>query len=319
MNKKLIELRRTLAEESSAASTPSRSPQWLARLLESTPGLPSDAVPHNRPNHADLQGVIAEASFHPAMEACLHLINGDLYSAHFLVRKAQGGSRYLDWLHAILHKLEGDFRNAKMWYTDLGNNNADKDHEASSEERQSDEAPIFDRFRKFWFVPAANGGAGERIPAKSLSLQDCDSLPEHLKLTAHGHTDLVFLSTLSRKAASTKAVSGEFVAREMEKHHSTTTLAEDKIRDSQSAFSLDELKALYENVSPEAVGDVTQLELIWMLKAMVNDFGWRQLAMADAVQALKVESTPAHQKVDDDRKEKASNMVFNPGQGQRKF
>ena len=29
----------------------------------------------------------------------------------------------MDWLHAILHKLEGDFRNAKMWYTDLGNNN----------------------------------------------------------------------------------------------------------------------------------------------------------------------------------------------------
>lgn len=26
----------------------------------------------------------------------------------------------MDWLHAILHKLEGDFRNAKMWYSDLG-------------------------------------------------------------------------------------------------------------------------------------------------------------------------------------------------------
>lgn len=225
----------------------------------------------------------------------------------------------MDWLHAILHKLEGDFRNAKMWYTDLGNNNADNDHEVSSEDRQPDEAPIFGRFRQFWFVPAADKGAGERSPAQNLNLYDSDSLPEHLKLTAHGHTDLVFLSTLSEKASSTKAVRGEFVAREMEKHHSTTTLAEDKIRDSQSAFTLDELKVLYESLSPEAVGNVTQLELIWMLEAMVNDFGWRRYGMADAVQALKFESTPAHQKVDDDRKEKASNMVFNPGQGQRKF
>ncbi|GAC98513.1 hypothetical protein PHSY_006107 [Pseudozyma hubeiensis SY62] len=244
---------------------------------------------------------------------------GDLYSAHFLVRKAQGGSRYLDWLHAILHKLEGDFRNAKMWYTDLGNSNVGNSHEAPRGERQPDEAPIFGRFREFWFVPAANGGAGERSPGTDLDLHNSDRLPKDVKLTAHGHTDLIFLSTLSNRASSTKTVSGEFVAREMEKHHSTTTLAEDKIRDSQSAFSLDELEVLYESVSPEAVGNVTQLELAWMLEAMVNDFGWRQYGMADAVQALKLESTPAHQKVDDDRKEKASNMVFNPGQGQRKF
>jgi len=71
------------------------------------------------------------------------------------VRKAQGGSRYLDWLHAVLHKLEGDFRNAKMWYTDLGNNNS----VAENEENQLDiqgkltKAQNFRRFHQFGLYP----------------------------------------------------------------------------------------------------------------------------------------------------------------------
>lgn len=251
---------------------------------------------------------------------------GDLYSAHFLVRKAQGGSRYLDWLHAILHKLEGDFRNAKMWYTDLGNNNAgtSKDGEAREVNGKEATADAFPRFHEFWFVPATNGGSGERKDAKDLHLESLDDLPQRLGLTAHGHTDLVFLTVLAEKAASLAAMGADSVKRNIEKHHSSTTASEDKIKNSQAAFSLDELQSLYEQLSSKPksqsiVRGLTQLELLWMLGAMVGDFGWRQYSMADSLAALKVESTPANESLDDDRKSKASNMVFNPSQGQRTF
>ncbi|SAM66704.1 uncharacterized protein UBRO_12723 [Ustilago bromivora] len=330
MAQRLEENKETLLLASHAGQTNNVCPpQWLGRLLNSVPALPLEAVPHNRPNHADLQGIIPDASLHPAMEACLHLINGDLYSAHFLVRKAQGGSRYLDWLHAILHKLEGDFRNAKMWYTDLGNNNVGAedgmDEHQTPSEGGRERARKFVRFHEFWFVPATNGGAGERTAAKELDLQRSQSLPHALRLTAHQHTDLVFLASLASKAASSSALkSSDSIARENEKHHSSTTISEDKIKDSKSAFDANELQNLYAELqqdtrSQEAVGSLTKLELVWMLSSMVDDFGWRRFEMEETVQALKLESTPANRAVDKERKDKATNIVFNPGQGQRKF
>ncbi|EST09182.2 hypothetical protein PSEUBRA_001133 [Kalmanozyma brasiliensis GHG001] len=325
MATQLDQVKRDLVGGSSVGPT-SKPPQWLHKLLGTVPGLPADAVPHNRPKHAELQAAIAEAAYHPAIEACLHLINGDLYSAHFLVRKAQGGSRYLDWLHAILHKLEGDFRNAKMWYTDLGNSNAGASggERARSSEESKGTADVFRRFHAFWLVPATNGGAGQREKGGTLDLESLNDLPRQVQLTAHGHIDLVFLTTLAQKAATSSAVGSDAVQRDIEKHHRSTTEAEDKIKASQSAFALDELQSLFEKLvdsesAQKAVRGVTQLELLWMLSAMVEDFGWRHYGMADAVEALKVESTPAHQSLDDDRKSKASNMVFNPSQGQRIF
>jgi hypothetical protein len=37
----------------------------------------------------DLASKITDGLFHPAIEVGLHLLNGDLYSAHFLARKMQ--------------------------------------------------------------------------------------------------------------------------------------------------------------------------------------------------------------------------------------
>ncbi|SJX66273.1 uncharacterized protein SRS1_13613 [Sporisorium reilianum f. sp. reilianum] len=250
MNKRLDELKSKLVD-ASAAGQVTNPPQWLNELLQSVPSLPADAVPHNRPQHAQLQGKIAAASFHSAIEACLHLIN-------------------------------------------------------------------------FWFVPASNGGRGSKKDTESLNLDACDDLPHNLQLTAHGHTDLVFLTSLAAKAASSNGNSDDWIKGEIERHYSTTTLAEDKIKLSQSAFDLNDLLLLYHRLAqPDGIQNtvrcLTQLELVWMLGAMVEDFGWREYTMADTVEALRVESTPAHQSVDETRKNKASNMVLNPGQGQRKF
>lgn len=88
------------------------APSFLLMLLSTTPGI-NCLTPH-KPTHPGLTSEIAQLSLHPALEAALHLANGDLYSAHFLVRKAQGGAKELDWGHAILHRLEGDWGNAKV-------------------------------------------------------------------------------------------------------------------------------------------------------------------------------------------------------------
>lgn len=98
-----------------ASSSTHSAPSWLPQLLNTTPTLtlPNPST-HNKPNHPDLQPLIADLRCHPALEAALHLANGDLYSAHFLVRKGQGGARELDWGHALLHRLEGDWGNAKV-------------------------------------------------------------------------------------------------------------------------------------------------------------------------------------------------------------
>lgn len=76
MAQKLEEINKRLQQASLAGSGDvAPPPEWLPKLLDSVPGLPLEALPHHKPNHADLQGAIADASFHPALEACLHLIN----------------------------------------------------------------------------------------------------------------------------------------------------------------------------------------------------------------------------------------------------
>lgn len=52
---------------------------------------------------------------HPALEAAYHLLNHALYPAHFLVRKMQN-DRAGQHLHGILHRVEGDYDNARVWY-----------------------------------------------------------------------------------------------------------------------------------------------------------------------------------------------------------
>ncbi|CAO1622957.1 unnamed protein product [Sympodiomycopsis kandeliae] len=101
----------------------SSPPSWISTLLskETLPTLPLPISSHGKPINADLTSQISDSQFHPALEAGLHLANGDLYNAHFLVRKSQGGAKELDWGHAVLHRLEGDMGNAKCWYTDLNN------------------------------------------------------------------------------------------------------------------------------------------------------------------------------------------------------
>lgn len=53
----------------------SKCPPWLEELLAHVPRSPADVVPHNKPTLPAISNKIADAFLHPAIEACLHLIN----------------------------------------------------------------------------------------------------------------------------------------------------------------------------------------------------------------------------------------------------
>jgi len=68
-----------------------------------------------------LTSKIADLQLHPTLEATLHILNHDLPSAHFLVRHMQAAPALEGMLlHGILHRCEGDFRNARLWNGDVG-------------------------------------------------------------------------------------------------------------------------------------------------------------------------------------------------------
>lgn len=87
--------------------------QLLSRpgpVLPPPPSNPSQTISH----------AIASLSLHPSLEVTLHLLNDDLPSAHFLVRKMQAPPRYeAMMLHGVLHRIEGDYDNARIWYRDV--------------------------------------------------------------------------------------------------------------------------------------------------------------------------------------------------------
>jgi hypothetical protein len=98
----------------------STRPQFVGELL-SRPLLP--IIPNklgnsqNPPYSPALRALIADAGVHPLLESALHLLNDDLFSAHFLLRKMQE-DQWAKWLHGVLHAREGDILNAKCWYRD---------------------------------------------------------------------------------------------------------------------------------------------------------------------------------------------------------
>ncbi|KAL2204791.1 hypothetical protein CC79DRAFT_1399023 [Sarocladium strictum] len=70
---------------------------------------------------------ISDLLVHPTLEAALHLLNHDLPSAHFLARHMQAAPKYEGmYLHGILHRIEGDYDNARAWYGDVASSDVFK-------------------------------------------------------------------------------------------------------------------------------------------------------------------------------------------------
>lgn len=93
------------------------SPHTFADIYTHLLSLPPPLAPPSRLHSQTLTSQIASLLVHPTLEAALHILNQDLPSAHFLVRHMQAAPAHEGMLlHAILHRVEGDYENAKGWY-----------------------------------------------------------------------------------------------------------------------------------------------------------------------------------------------------------
>lgn len=91
-------------------------------IIKSLGTTPPPLLPPGKSFNPDLTAQISDCQVHPTIEAALHLLNHDLPSAHFLVRHMQSPPAIEGMLlHGILHRIEGDYNNARAWYGDVGN------------------------------------------------------------------------------------------------------------------------------------------------------------------------------------------------------
>ncbi|KAL8768259.1 MAG: hypothetical protein Q9209_005490 [Squamulea sp. 1 TL-2023] len=82
--------------------------------------LPAPLLPPGKATSPNLTASISALSLHPTLEVAFHILNNDLPSAHFLVRHMQSPPAYegMFW-HGILHRIEGDYDNARAWYDNV--------------------------------------------------------------------------------------------------------------------------------------------------------------------------------------------------------
>lgn len=85
--------------------------------LTSAHGYPVLPSPSHSPHEKELSHAISSLSPHPTLESLLHILNADLPSAHFLCRHMQNAPAWEGmYIHGLLHRVEGDYRNAEAWY-----------------------------------------------------------------------------------------------------------------------------------------------------------------------------------------------------------
>lgn len=85
--------------------------------LTSSYGYPVLPSPSPNPHDKKLSAIIASLSLHPTLESILHILNADLPSAHFLCRHMQNAPAWEGmYIHGLLHRVEGDYRNVEAWY-----------------------------------------------------------------------------------------------------------------------------------------------------------------------------------------------------------
>lgn len=94
--------------------------QTFTSIYQELKSQPAPLLPPGKPHNASLTSQIASLEVHPTLEAALHILNLDLPAAHFLVRHMQSAPAFEGmFLHGMLHRMEGDYDNARMWYTDV--------------------------------------------------------------------------------------------------------------------------------------------------------------------------------------------------------
>jgi hypothetical protein len=92
---------------------------------------------------SSLAGAAPPEDLSPPLEALWWAEKGDWARAHALVNEAEGrdeidhsqvGQARLAWVHAHLHRVEGDLMNARYWYGEAGRALAENSLEAERDE-----------------------------------------------------------------------------------------------------------------------------------------------------------------------------------------
>ncbi|KAJ8609001.1 hypothetical protein MRB53_039360 [Persea americana] len=113
--------------QSNASSTASSNFDTVYQKLTKDRPFPVLPSPSANPHDPQMSNEIAELYVHPTLESLLHILNNDLPSAHFLCRHMQSKPAYeAMYIHGLLHRIEGDYRNAEAWYGDVADSDAFK-------------------------------------------------------------------------------------------------------------------------------------------------------------------------------------------------
>ena len=103
-----------------ASASPDSAYPDFSSIYKHVLSLPPPLIPPPKPSSPALTAKISALSLHPTLEAALHILNNDLPSAHFLVRHMQSAPALEGmFLHGILHRVEGDYDNARAWYSNV--------------------------------------------------------------------------------------------------------------------------------------------------------------------------------------------------------
>jgi hypothetical protein len=107
----------TMASQNQPQSNTTPSFNTIYKSLQAHP---SPLLPPQVPLSKDTTHQISNLQIHPTLEIALHILNHDLESAHFLVRHMQAAPQHeAMFLHGTLHRIEGDYDNARAWYGDV--------------------------------------------------------------------------------------------------------------------------------------------------------------------------------------------------------
>ncbi|KAM3416032.1 hypothetical protein BST61_g9518 [Cercospora zeina] len=141
---------------------PAEAPMPFDELLAKLKSFPAPLLAPDTTQDPSLSDSIASLFLHPAIEALFHIMNHDLPSAHFLVRHMQSPPAYEGmYVHGILHRIEGDFNNARAWYSDVGE---------------------WEGFSRFWgAVDAAGEENGQKLPRQKSAREFLDRVENGAK------------------------------------------------------------------------------------------------------------------------------------------
>lgn len=149
-------------------------------LLARLKSFPAPVFNPGKAYDASLSDSIASQYLHPALEALMHLLNQDLASAHFLVRHMQAPPAYESmYVHGILHRIEGDYDNARAWYSNVSD---------------------WEGFTKFWGPPTDRPGeeAGQKVPRQQRARDFLDRIEKCAGSGGHQGEELESLQSESR-------------------------------------------------------------------------------------------------------------------------